>query len=63
MELASEHRGDNRSGYNAGGGNADHELRVILARNLQRERARELAEERPLDMQHSFSRIDTLFAW
>jgi hypothetical protein len=51
VEFATENRGDDRAGNNAGGRNADHDLGVVLASHFQREAARELAEQRPFDFE------------
>jgi hypothetical protein len=53
VKLPAEHRRDDRAGDDAGGGDADHELRIVLSRDFQREGARELAEKWPLHMQNS----------
>ena len=42
---------------------ADDDLGVVFARDLERERARELAEERPLDLEHALRRVDFVAAW
>jgi hypothetical protein len=53
VEFAAQHGGDDGSRDYSGSSDADDELGVVLARNLQRERARKLAEKRPLHMQNS----------
>ena len=53
MEFLSEHGGDDRAGNDPCSSYSHNHLGIVAARNLERERARELAEKRPLHMQNS----------
>ena len=61
--LALDIGGDHRAGYDAGGRHADHDLGVVTARDLECECARELAKQRPLDLEHSLRGIYFVTAW
>ena len=63
VKLAVENRGDHGARHDARGRDADDDLRVVFARDLERERARELAKERPLDLEDSLGRVDFVAAW
>src|SRR4029077_11624905 len=53
VKVAPQNRGDHRARYDTRRGDADHELRVVTSRHLERESPRELAEQRPLHLEHS----------
>ena len=52
-----------RAGDYTSGRYSHDDLRIVFARNLERERPRELAEERPLDLEHSLRRVHFIAAW
>ena len=62
-EVAIECCRDDRPGDHARRGDTHDDLRVERASDLERERARQLSKQRPLDIEPSFRRIDFVLAW
>ena len=63
MKFATKHGGDDSSRNDTGSCDADHHVWVVFARDFQCQRARELTEKWPLDVQNSLRGIDCLSAW
>jgi hypothetical protein len=58
VELAVENRRDDGAGHDARRRDANDELGVVGACDLEGERARQLTEERPFHVEHALAGVD-----
>src|SRR5678815_1891565 len=63
MEFAVQDGRDDRARHDARGGDAHDDLGIVFPRDPERERARELPEERPLDLEDALHRVDFITTW
>ena len=62
MEFLSEHCRNDCAGNHASGSDTHNDIGIVFSRHLEGERARQLAEQRPFDVEDSICRIDGLLA-
>ncbi len=63
VEILVENRGYRRSRNDARSCNPDYDLGIVSTCHLERERSRQLAEQRPVDLENIARPIDNLLAW